>query len=141
MLSGTLPGMSSSLEHGLDVVLGAGVEHVAGEEGAHVAGDPVDRLVAALVAERGRDVVGDPGERVAAQLERLHELVLGLGELVGRVEALDALQQALGRAAVGGDLRLELELVGVRRRVLEPVEELGGELVGLRRRSSLRSVT
>ena len=49
--------------------------------------------------------LGDPGERVAAQLERLHELVLRVGELVRRVEALDPLQQALGGAAVGGDLR------------------------------------
>ena len=94
-------------------------------------GDPVDRLVATLVAERGRDVVGDPGEGVAAKLERLHELGLRAGELIRGVEALDPLQQALGRAAIGGDLGLELERVGVRRRILEPGEELGRELVRL----------
>ena len=115
----------------IDLVPGAGEQDVAGEELAHVLGDPVDRVGAALLAERGRDVVGDPGERVAAQLVGLDELRLGAGELIGRVEPLDPLQQGLGGAAVGGDLRLEVERVGVRRRVLEALEELARELVRL----------
>ena len=118
-------------EHGVDPAAGPGEEHVAGQERPHVLGDPVDRLPASLAAERRRDVVGDPGEAVAAELERLLELGLGVGELVGRVEALDPLQQPLGGAAIGGDLGLELERVGVRLGVLEPVEELGRELVRL----------
>ena len=72
---------------------------------------------AALVAERGRDVVGDPGEPSRRSSNACTSSVLGVGELVGRVEALDSLQQALGGAAVGGDLGLEAELVGVLRRV------------------------
>ena len=87
----------------------------------------VDRLDPVWSAERGRDVLGDPGERVAAQLERLHELLLGVGELVGRVEALDPLQQAFARPAVGRDLGLEVsssESVG---RLVEPLEELAAE--------------
>ena len=77
-----------------------------------------------------------PASAVAAQLEGLHQLVLGVGELVGGVEALDPLQQALGGAAVGGDLGLELSSVEALRRVLEPAEELLRELVRLGRRSS-----
>ncbi len=118
-------------EHLLDVGLRAGVQHVAGEEGAHVFGDPVDRLVATLVAERGRDVFGDPGERVAAELERLLELALRPVQVVRGVERLDPLQQGLGGPAVGCDLGLEVERVGVRRGVLQPIEELGRELVRL----------
>ena len=131
------------VEHRLDLVAGRGrrARRWRGSA-AHVAGDPVDRLVAALVAERGRDVLGDPGERVAAQLERLLELGLRVGQLVGRVEALDPLQQALGRAAVGRDLRLERRAsrrppAGSRAARRSSV----GELVRLGRRSSLRSET
>ncbi len=88
-----------------------------------------NRLVSRFVAERGRDVLGDAFERVAAQLERLHQLLLGIGEIVGRVEALDALQQLLGRAAVGGDLGLEVELGEVVGRFQEAREEPARELI------------
>ena len=49
-------------------------------------------------------------QAVAAQLERLQELVLRVGELVGHVEPLDPLQEALSGAAIGCDLGFELEL-------------------------------
>ena len=61
------------------------------------------------------------------------ELVLRTAQLARGVEVLHALQQSLGGAAVGGDLGLQAELVGVLRRILEPGEELAGELVRLGR--------
>ena len=51
--------------------------------------------------------------------------------VVGRVEALDSLQQRLGGAAVGGDLGLELELVEPLLGLDAAGEELGRELVRL----------
>ena len=118
-------------EHALDLGPGAVVEHVAGEEGLHLGRDPLDRVVAPLIPERGRDVLGDPGKAVPAQLERLQELVLRVGELVGHVEPLDPLQEALSGAAIGCDLGFDLELRQPPRRVLEAAEELLGELIRL----------
>ena len=84
-----------------------------------------------------------PASASATQLERLDELGLRVAELVGRVEILEPVQQRLRRAAVGCDLRLELLLIGVLRRLLSRVKnsieswlELSDDRLRGRRRSS-----
>ena len=89
-----------------------------------------DRFGAALGGERS-GCRRQSRQAVAAKLERLHELVLGAGDVIGCVEALDSLQQRLGGAAVGGDLSLELELLEPLLGLDQTGEELGRELVRL----------
>ena len=84
LVAGPRPSISSLGEHRpRSRSARARVEHVAGEEGPHVVGDPVDRLAR---GPRLPSAVGMssaiPASAVAAQLERLLELVLGVGELV-----------------------------------------------------------
>ena len=94
-------------------VAGAGEEDVAGEE--RLACRSAIRSIAS-VRPSLPSAVGMSSAIPARPSRRSSNActssVLGVGELIGRVEALDALQQALGGAAVGGDLRLELERVG-----------------------------
>ena len=92
----------------LDAGLGARVEHVTRQELAHVVGDLADGVETALVAERRRDLLGDAVEAVAAQLEREHQVLLGLVQVAGRVEPLSAAQQVLAGAAAGPELGREL---------------------------------
>ena len=65
------------------------------------------------VGQRRLELIGDVGERVAAQLEGQLEVVLRFGQLARGVQVLDPVEQVLGGAAVGGDLRLEAELCQV----------------------------
>ncbi len=69
---------------------GPRVEDVRGKELAHVGSDLLRRVRRAFVAERDLGLLDDRRDAVAAKLERELEVLLRVGELIRRVEALDA---------------------------------------------------
>ena len=64
-----------------------------------ICGDAVGALAALLVGKRARQCARDHGEPVAAQLHRLDEVVLRLGDVVGSVEAACAIDERRRLAA------------------------------------------
>ncbi len=124
-LSGAFSSIPWSLSAASICACARPIEDVAREEVLHVVGDRVDGRCSlwAGVAERGLHLVGDPGQGVAPQVVGLVELVLGALQVARRVERVDAGVEALGGAAVRGDLRLEAQRREVAR-VVEPPEEV-----------------
>ena len=106
------------------------VDHVAGEECLHLAGDRVDRVArATLVAERLGERRGDPLDRVGTELQCLHEPAVGAVELVGMIRIPRALDELLRVGSLSVDLGLHVERIGVAR-AGEQVEEALRDVVG-----------
>ena len=103
-----------------------GVDDVGGQEDLHLAGDAADRRDrGGLVAERLGELVADLLDALGAEVHDQLEVVLGRGDVVGRVELAGALgvvvgdephlvdreRDVLGRAALGEHVE---ELLGDR---------------------------
>jgi hypothetical protein len=104
-----------------------GIDHVRGEEGLHLGGDPGDRRRRAVGPERGRDVVGDRLQGLGAEVQREQEVLLGSGHLARDAEPAGIRGLELGLHTVGVDLVADVRLAG-RRRVGEDLEQRSRDL-------------